>query len=359
LPGFGNPANSILVSLGATLEFFNLGATLSKGITLNDGATILNGSGSTTLDRPLVLNTNASGGPGNCTFNIGGSFLAMNAGVISGPGNLIKSGTATLRLYGANTYRGNTTINAGILALYTSGTIFGSSNIYIASGATLRATDRTDFTFALTNGQTLQGNGTLTGILIARSGSTLAVGSTFSSIGTLLVSSNVTLQGSTIMKLTTASGANDVLTGYNMTYGGTLTVSNIFPKAFAAGNSYRFFAATNYFGSFAAINPAKPGPGLLWDKSFLNVNGTLKVVALPQPGIISFSLAGTNLVVSATNGVAGGSYSVLMSTNVDLPFAQWTALSTNVLPFSGSFTVTATNAVDPAAPQRFYMLRGQ
>ena len=48
-----------------------------------------------------------------------------------------------------------------------------------------------------------------------------------------------------------------------------------------------------------------------------------------------------------------------MSTNVDLPFAQWTPLSTNVLSANGNFTLTATNAVDPAAPQQFYMLRGQ
>jgi len=359
LPGLGNPASNIVVSSGATLEFYNLGAALSKAVLLNDGASILNSSGGNTLNKSLVLSTNSSGGPGSCAFNIGGSFLAINAGVISGPGNLIKSGTATLRLYGANTYRGSTAINAGTLALYTSGSILSSSNIYIASGATLRATDRTDFTFALTNGQTLQGNGTLTGMLTARAGSTLTAGPNFTTIGTLTVSSNVTLQGSTIMKVDTISGANDALTGSTMTYGGTLTVSNISPRALAAGNSFRFFKATHYAGSFSAINPAKPGLGLQWNKSNLNVNGSLAVAALPQPGIVSFSFAGANLVINATNGVAGSTYSVLMSTNIGLPLAQWMPISTSVLNANGNFTITASNSVAPTAPQQFYMLRAQ
>jgi hypothetical protein len=46
-----------------------------------------------------------------------------------------------------------------------------------------------------------------------------------------------------------------------------------------------------------------------------------------------------------------------MSTNVALPFSQWTPVATNVLNASGNFTITATNAVNRNIPKRFYILK--
>jgi hypothetical protein len=46
-----------------------------------------------------------------------------------------------------------------------------------------------------------------------------------------------------------------------------------------------------------------------------------------------------------------------MSTNVALPFSQWTPVATNVLNASGNFTTTATNAVNLHVPQCFYILQ--
>jgi hypothetical protein len=67
-------------------------------------------------------------------------------------------------------------------------------------------------------------------------------------------------------------------------------------------------------------------------------------------------LSGTNLVINANNGLSGQSYIVMMSTNLTLPPRQWMPVATNVLNTSGNFTLTATNAVDPNAPQRFYQM---
>lgn len=75
-----------------------------------------------------------------------------------------------------------------------------------------------------------------------------------------------------------------------------------------------------------------------------------------QPSIAAISLSGTNLVINANNGLSGLTYLVLMSTNLTLPPSQWMPVATNVLNTSGNFTLTATNAVDPNAPQRFYRL---
>jgi hypothetical protein len=75
-----------------------------------------------------------------------------------------------------------------------------------------------------------------------------------------------------------------------------------------------------------------------------------------QPSIAGISLSGTNLVVNGTNGLSGLTYSVLMSTNLTLPWSQWIPVATNVLNVDGNFTITATNAIDPNAPQRYYRL---
>jgi hypothetical protein len=66
-----------------------------------------------------------------------------------------------------------------------------------------------------------------------------------------------------------------------------------------------------------------------------------------------------DLALNATSGQLGGTYFVLMSTNLALPVSQWTPMAVKCLDAGGNFTITATNAVDPSAPQRFYLLRLQ
>lgn len=93
-----------------------------------------------------------------------------------------------------------------------------------------------------------------------------------------------------------------------------------------------------------------------------NASDHLPVVAdytipLPAPVITGFSLAGTNLVLDVANGITGAVFTVLMSTNLSLPFTNWTALATNTVT-GGTFTFTVTNAaVDPAAPGMFFLLQ--
>jgi uncharacterized repeat protein (TIGR03803 family) len=82
-------------------------------------------------------------------------------------------------------------------------------------------------------------------------------------------------------------------------------------------------------------------------------------VVLAQLRIVGISLSGTNLVVNGSNGVSGRTCFVLMSTNLTLTLSQWPPVATNVLNANGNFTIIATNAVDPKAPQRFYILKMQ
>ena len=65
--------------------------------------------------------------------------------------------------------------------------------------------------------------------------------------------------------------------------------------------------------------------------------------------------AGTNLVFNGLNEFGGGSTIVLSSTNVAMPLNQWTPIWTNGVS-SGSFSFTATNAVNVNMLQRFFRL---
>ncbi|MGA3268400.1 MAG: choice-of-anchor tandem repeat GloVer-containing protein [Verrucomicrobiota bacterium] len=117
--------------------------------------------------------------------------------------------------------------------------------------------------------------------------------------------------------------------------------------------------ATNYDG-------AEPETGVilcgatLFGTAHYGGNAFGTVFALPiVPAISSFSLAGTNLTLNVENGVAGETCSVVAAANVSLPLSQWTPVATNGLTAGGSFTLTATNAVNPSAPWQFYSVRMQ
>jgi hypothetical protein len=83
------------------------------------------------------------------------------------------------------------------------------------------------------------------------------------------------------------------------------------------------------------------------------------LLPLPQPVITSTVLSGTQLVLTGTNGLASETYYVLTSTNLALPFSQWTRVATSMLNANGDFTMTLPNAVDSAGSQQFYILQAK
>jgi hypothetical protein len=232
----------------------------------------------------------------------------------------------------------------------------GSSNLFIANGGTVDATGRADQTLALARGQTLQGNGAVNGSLSAGFGSIVTPGADATTIGSLSVSSSVTLGGNTVMKIDPVAAACDTISASNVTYSGTLILTNITPAPLAPGSSYRLFNAAHFAGTVASIIPARPGPSLAWDIGNLAVTGYIAVEGVPRPDISSFTQLGASLSFHATNGVSSASYTLLASTNLLAPLAQWTPLFTTTPGASGNFTFTTTN---PGVPQMFYILRGQ
>jgi uncharacterized repeat protein (TIGR03803 family) len=82
-----------------------------------------------------------------------------------------------------------------------------------------------------------------------------------------------------------------------------------------------------------------------------------------QPGIGGLKLSGTNLVLNGVNGITNGTYYVMMSTNILLPFSQWAHVATNVLSTNwstnGNFTITISKPVISGAGQRYYVIQYQ
>jgi hypothetical protein len=207
----------------------------------------------------------------------------------------------------------------------------------------------------IASGATLSGVGsTINGDLTVGAGAIISP-STDAAIGSISVSGNITLNGMTVLRLN-GSGINDAIVSSNsITYGGTLTLTNISNSPLAAGNSFQLFITTNATGSFASITPATPGTGLVWDLSQLS-NGVIGVKAgTTGPVIGNPTVSGGKLVFSGTGGTPSGSYSVLTTTNIATPVANWTALMTNSFDASGNFSVT--NAIAPGTPKQFYTIK--
>jgi len=336
ITSLGNPAATILFS-NATFHFFQVSNVLNKVCILRDGAVLNNNNGSNVFGGPITI-------IGSNRFDIGGVSMVLT-NVISGTGIVAKvNGTAPLLLSASNTFSGRTLVSNGNLVLTNNGSISVCSNI--TDNATIDATVRTDKTLTLASGQTLNGTGNILGNLVASSGSIVAPGL---SIGTLTATNGTVLLAAgstTVMEVNrTNSTTSDLLRGTtNMTYGGTLSIVNVGP-GLQAGDSFKLFAATNYLNSFSSITPSQPGLGLRWDTSALNslstAGGTLKVVALPRPGVSNIVQSGSNVILGGTNGTAGFSYRVLSTSNVGSALNTWTILGTNTFDVNGNFQFTS------------------
>ncbi len=145
--------------------------------------------------------------PGSVIVNnaLGNTYVFSGAGAIAGTGSLTKNGTGALTISTANTYSGNTNVNAGTLTLSAGGAI-ASANVTVASGATANINGLLTGTPAVTaNGTVNVGANTASGIL-TRTWNSLSIGSggvvtvanpSVHANRTVLVTSSLGLSGST------------------------------------------------------------------------------------------------------------------------------------------------------------------
>lgn len=159
---------------------------------------------------------------GFLSFSIGATATLEAAGPIVGHSSLTKYSAGALRLRGANTYSGGTTINGGILlADNLTGSATGTGVVTVATGATLA------------------GNGTVAGPVIVSAGGTVAPGS---SAGSLTVGSVTFATGSFLnMEIGgTIPGIqhDQLLAGGTVSLAGTLNMSYTNGFSAALGDSF-------------------------------------------------------------------------------------------------------------------------
>src|SRR5439155_14932606 len=221
-------------------------------------------TGPTTISSgTLMIGQGNPGQPGSIVSSVvnNSGTLVFNrvedltyAGAISGPGAMTKEAAGRLVLTGTHSYAGVTTVSAG--ALLVNGVI-GASAVIVTGGI-------------------LGGNGLIQGPVTIQSAGRLAPGV---SIGVMTISNSLTLSGVTIMELNPAASTNDLVRGLtSVTYGGTLTLSNV-AGTLTASNAFKLFSAASYRGGFATLTPASPGQGLAWNTNTLAADGTLRVLS--------------------------------------------------------------------------------
>lgn len=308
----------------ATLNNRN-GTTITLGALTGGSGTFLSGAG------------NSAGGAS--TYLIGGKNIGTTfAGTIIDASSIRttginKVGTGTLALTGNNSYSGPTTISGGTLAVH--------GNQSAATGVVLVAA-----------GGTLAGQGTLGGDTTVQG--RLAPGS---SIGRLAFNRNLILAAGSmsVFELSRAPLTNDqvrVLGTANL--GGTLSIVNITPELLEPGDSFTLLEAGSFQGNFATVNLPELEEGLYWDTSQLSISGLIRIVRLQSPQFSAIVQAGSELHLIGTGGTPNSTYYVLRSTNLNLPPAQWTRISTNQFDANGGFlTITSF----PGVKQSFYLLQ--
>ncbi|MGN6554499.1 MAG: beta strand repeat-containing protein, partial [Verrucomicrobiota bacterium] len=110
-------------------------STYDTGAAAANVTTLFLIAGNNTYNFGGLKGANALAVSGN-TLNIGGNNAStIYSGAITGNGGLIKSGSGTLTLSGANAYSGGTLVSNGVLKVDASGSI-GTGDLSIASGAT-------------------------------------------------------------------------------------------------------------------------------------------------------------------------------------------------------------------------------
>ncbi|MGZ5527920.1 MAG: autotransporter-associated beta strand repeat-containing protein, partial [Limisphaerales bacterium] len=275
-------AGAVSVTSGAALELAG-SINVNQPLTLNGGGIGGNGalrnvsgnntwSGAVTLGSASTIQTDS--GTLTVSSTVGGGALTIEgvgnttiSGIISGTGSLSKNDSGIVTLGAANTYSGNTTINAGTLTLGATGSIVSSPTITIASGATYNVSAVSGYTVGAL--QTIarnatSGAGTVSGTMALASGAkiSLQADGSASSIGTVTVAGGLSLNNNTIT-INVTGAALGIGTYTLVTYTGTRTgaFSNT-PTITGSGIGSGLTATLVQGSGTISLQVAAPGHGI-------------------------------------------------------------------------------------------------
>ncbi|EAU6527990.1 autotransporter outer membrane beta-barrel domain-containing protein [Salmonella enterica] len=318
--GTGNVTDNATLEMNTGGDFDNAISGSGQVVKSGDETLTLSGAnsytGGTTISGGTLVASNVEAlGTGDITDN---ATLELNTGgdfdnVISGSGQVVKSGDKTLTLSGSNTYTGGTTISGGTLVASNVDAL-GSGDV--TDNATLELNTGGDFDNNIggTGSVVKSGDKTLT-----LSGANSYTGGTTISGGTL-VATNVEALGSgdvtdnATLELNTGGTFDNVISG-----SGQVVKSGDETLTLSGANSYTG-GTTISGGTLVASNVEALGTGDITDNATLelnaggdfanNIGGTGSVV---KSGDKTLTLSGSNTYTGGTT-ISGGT---LVASNVD------------------------------------------
>jgi autotransporter-associated beta strand protein len=371
-PGIGNylavgtgPGDHTLVVANGVLDMFysSGGSTVGNcAVNLNSGTLVVDQIQQTTGGGNQTATINFNGGVLEAGTNdpAGGDFLPAlayltvnltNAAVpafinssnwsitiaapLTGGGDagLVKLGSGTLVLSGADTYTGLTTVSNGTLLI---------SGVLDNPNESFAVNDGHAFG-AYYNGSATPQIGSVT--LGQSAGSALVFTNLSSTSAAAFHADYLYLNGTCPLKVEDAA---------NMSAGSEYPLAQI-------GGAI----VTNSGSGFSLSLPPGVSGTLVHDISIipgyttLALNVTSIVPYTPPVTFTGVTVSGHNLVLSATGGTPGDPVTVLGSTSLTLPVAQWTTVATGNYDGNGNFTYTVTGALNSGLSQQFYRLQGQ
>ncbi|EDX6483527.1 autotransporter outer membrane beta-barrel domain-containing protein [Salmonella enterica subsp. enterica serovar Landwasser] len=272
--GTGDVTDNAVLELNTGGTFDNVISGSGQVVKSGDETLTLSGAnsytGGTTISGGTLIASNVEAlGTGDVTNN---ATLALNTGgtfdnAISGSGQVVKSGDETLTLSGSNTYTGGTTINDGTL-IATSVDALGSGDV--TDNAVLELNTGGDFDNAISgSGQVVKsGDETLT-----LSGANYYTGGTTISGGTL-VASNVEALGSgdvtddAVLELNTGGDFDNAISG-----SGQVVKSGDKTLTLSGSNTYTGGTTING-GTLVASNVEALGSGDIDNYASLQLNAS-------------------------------------------------------------------------------------
>jgi autotransporter-associated beta strand protein len=336
------------------------GLELTGNITVNNALALTARQGPTYPHIRNVSGTNTL--TGNMAISANGARLNFEsaAGLLTISGNAMTATTATnraiaLRGTGAGIFAKNLTapviasldkFDSGIWTLSGNNTYPGPT---IISQGILSVTGSLTNTALTNNGGTLSGTGTLNGPVAIQAAGTLEPGVSAGLGETLTIKNDLTLVGTALVQIgkSGATPVNDSVVGVtNITYGGTLIVTNATGATFVAGDGFVLFNASGTkTGNFTNIVVTPAEPSLI--ATFNPASGTLSFASavVPQP-TLNFTNSGGGLEFSWT-----GAFKLQSQTN-----ALNVGVGTNWSDYPGGGTSPVNVPVDAANPAVFFRL---
>jgi phospholipase C len=304
------PNNSAFVqSAGTILDL----TAWNKTTGISTGMGSLTGAGTITLGSAGVL-----------TIGYDNTSPAAYSGAIGGAGgSLVKTGTGTLTLSGANTFTGTFQVNGG--KVYVNGNNSGGGAVGVASGATLGGTGTISAAVTVANGGILEAGSGGTGTLALKS---LTLGSSGSDnltlnftgtgggiVTTITLTSGLTLNGTSTFNFAGTLPGSAPATYTLMTYAGTSTGSGTLSVGSIPAYSGMAYISNNTTAkAIQLVIPPPSTPSVTWVGSPQNTwnlsggnvwkqTGTSTATSYADPDQVVFDDSAANFTVNLAAAV--------------------------------------------------------